>query len=140
MKHEKPGDVSNQDRVGEILAETLGMTWEPEHGEYAPVDGYLHDEGCVAAVEVKWREKRYADYRVDADKVAKLLAHANAEKLLAILAVRVPGVISMRVLSDRDLESFDRASMTLNKPRDDQDIDDDVIVYPWSAFQIVRSK
>lgn len=134
--HEKAEDRGRQDAIGNFLAQKYGMTWEGTD-TLCPVDGYLHKEGCIAAVEIKWRTAKYEDYRIDVEKIENLLAHANEHHVMPMLVVRTPDQLWMRAVTQADLDIFDTDTMTLNKPRDPQDINDPVLVYPWEAFQLL---
>lgn len=139
MIHEKQEDRDRQNMIGHYLAQLFGATWEPTE-QLAFTDGYLHKEACFAAVEIKWRNDKYEDLRVDVDKIENLLAHANESRILPMFIVRTPGELWMRVVTQKDTSLYPHKSMTLNKPRDAQDIDDKVIAYPWDAFQLIQRK
>ena len=140
MIHETAADRAHQNTVGEILAEAYGMAWTESKATVSYYDGMLNEAfiGKLICVEVKWREKKYEDFRIDRAKILHLLEAAAEEKVIPLLAVRVPGEIWVRLISVHDDTTYPIAKMSLNEPRDEGDVEDDVIVYPWEAFQIVK--
>ena len=136
-QHESEKDRENERRIGEALARAWGMTWEGTD-TLDDVDGYLHKEGCLAVVECKWRNDHYDSLFAELFKFENLIARANEYKVLPIYAWRTPKSIYVRLLTRHDAEWFGIGSMTLNKPRDDGDLDDPGIYYPIENLQRVR--